>query len=347
MTDKNPANQISAVDKGQLMPVPGLVDLQVNGYKGTDFSGLDLTEEVFVDTCRELLAAGTTAFLPTLITSPLEVYEHNLPIIARTMEQPEFENRLLGIHLEGPFLSPEEGARGAHNAQWMKAPDPALLNRLMAWADGKIKMLTLAADLKGAKELTGWASSRGITVSLGHQMAGEQQLADMARAGATALTHLGNGIPALIPRHDNALWAGLANDELAATFVADGHHLPASLIKTIIRAKGPERCIVISDASALAGMSPGEYDSMGARVVLESNGLLHNPATGYMAGSSATMIQCANHLAALDLVTTRELVAMLFDNPLKLIGIRPRQIRREGGILFDVQRRRFFREADV
>ena len=86
---------------------------------------------------------------------------------------------------------------------------------------------------------------------------------------------------------------------------------------------------------------------MGARVVLESNGLLHNPATGYMAGSSATMIQCANHLAALDLVTTRELVAMLFDNPLKLIGIRPRQIRREGGILFDVQRRRFFREADV
>jgi N-acetylglucosamine-6-phosphate deacetylase len=178
-------------------------------------------------------------------------------------------------------------------------------------------------------------------------MANEQQLTDMARAGATALTHLGNGIPAMIHRHDNALWAGLANDELSATFIADGHHLPASLIKTIVRAKGPERCVVISDASALAGMPPGEYTSMGVPVVLERSGLLHDPATGYMAGSSATMLKCANHLAALDFVTTRELVTMLFDNPLKLIGIKPRRVRRDCGILFDEQRRRFLREADV
>lgn len=347
MTDYQPTNEISAIDGDRLMRVPGLVDLQVNGYKGTDFSSPELTEESFVDTCREVLDAGTTAFLPTLITSPVDTYRHNLPIIARAMNLAEFENRLLGIHLEGPFLSTEEGARGAHNPAWMKAPDPALLDQFMAWAGGKIRLLTLAADLEGAEDLTDWATSRGITVSLGHQMADEQQLERLARAGAKALTHLGNGIPAMIPRHGNPLWAGLANDLLCATFIPDGHHLPASLIKTIVRVKGPERCIVISDASALAGMPPGEYNSMGVPVVLEDDGLLHDPTTGYMAGSSATMFTCANHLASLDLVTGRELVAMVFDNPLNLIGVRPEQIRAESGILFDEQRRRFLREAEV
>jgi N-acetylglucosamine-6-phosphate deacetylase len=347
MTDHHPANQISDIDRNRLIPVPGLVDLQVNGYQGTDFSGADLTEEDFVGACRALLATGTTAFLPTLITSSTDLYQHNLPIIAKAMSLPELANHLLGIHLEGPFLSPEEGARGAHNPKWMRAPDPALLDKLLSWAGGRVKMLTLAANLEGAEELTGWATSRGITVSLGHQTASEQQLDNLARAGAKALTHLGNGIPAMIPRHDNTVWAGLANDELSATIIADGHHLPPSLLKTIIRAKGPERCIVISDISALAGLPPGQYDWMGARVVLETDGLLHNPTTGYLAGSSATLFACANHLASLDLLTTRELMAMLFDNPLKLIGVRPGPIRRGSGVLYDERHRCFYREEDL
>ena len=120
-----------------------------------------------------------------------------------------------------------------------------------------------------------------------------------------------------------------------------------SLLKTIIRAKGPERCVIISDATALAGMPPGEYESMGDHVVLEEDGLIHNPVTGYMAGSSATLLECANHLASLDLVTPRELVAMTFDNPLKLIGIAPRRIRQESGIIFDEKRFRFQRIEHV
>ena len=239
------------------MRIPGLVDLQVNGFHGVDFSSVDLDETAFADACRAMVEAGTTAFLPTLITCPAEVYARNLPIIAKAMEMPELEHRLLGIHLEGPFLSPQEGARGAHTAQWMKAPDTDLLDQLMNWANGKIKLLTLAADLEGAAELTHYATRRGITVALGHHMANEQQLDDLAEAGAAALTHLGNGIPATIGRHENPLWAGLANDELVATIIADSHHLPPALLKTIIRAKGPERCIVISDASPLAGLEPG------------------------------------------------------------------------------------------
>jgi len=263
------------------------------------------------------------------------------------MDKPEFQTQMLGIHLEGPFISPHDGARGAHDAEWTRMPDVDYLERLIDWAHGKVKMLTLAADLDGAAELTRYATNRGITVALGHHTANEQQLANLVQAGATALTHLGNGIPAMLPRHENAIWAGLANDDLSATIIADGHHLPPSLLRIIIRAKGPERCILISDATALAGMPPGEYESMGARVVLEDNGLLHNPATGYMAGSSATLLACANYLASLDLVTTRELVAMVFDNPLKLIGISPGQLPSESGILFDEQRHRFHQEQKV
>jgi len=316
--------------------IPGLVDLQVNGYRGVDFSGANLTEADFARSCRDLLAAGTTAFLPTMITSPMELYERNLPIIAKVMQQEEFQGRVLGLHLEGPFLSPQEGARGAHNPGWMSDPDVESLERLLGWAGGTVRLLTVAADLDDADELARYATSQGITVSLGHHMADEEDLNRLVDAGAKALTHLGNGVPALLSRHQNPVWAGLANDNLAALIIADGHHLPPSLLKTIIRTKGPENCIVVSDASPLAGLPAGEYESMGARVVLEEDGLLHNPATGYMAGSSATIRTCASHLASLNLVSPEEIATMVWDNPLKLIGVSPDQIRTESPSACDV-----------
>jgi len=324
-------------DRGTEGPsIPGLVDLQVNGYKGVDFSGANLTEADFARSCRNLLAAGTTAFLPTLITSPMELYERNLPIIAKVMQEEEFQGRVLGIHLEGPFLSPQEGARGAHNPEWMSDPDVESLKRLLDWAGGTARLLTIAADLDGADELARYATSHGVTVSLGHHMANEEDLSRLAATGAKALTHLGNGVPARLSRHQNPVWAGLANDNLAALIITDGHHLPPSLLKTILRTKGPENCIVISDASPLAGLVPGEYESMGARVVLEEDGLLHNPATGYMAGSSATIQTCVRHLASLGLVSPEEIAMMMWDNPLKLIGVSPDQVQTELPSAYDV-----------
>jgi len=300
--------------------MPGLVDLQVNGYRGVDFSGDDLTVESLARACRELLSTGTTAFLPTLITSPAEIYERNLPIIAEVLGRDEFRGRVLGIHLEGPFISRQDGARGAHTAQWVRTPEPAYLDELIHLADGKVRLLTIAADQEGAEELTRHAVGRGITVSVGHHMATERDLERLVKAGAKALTHLGNGVPALLDRHSNPVWAGLANDDLWAMVIADGHHLPPALLKTILRAKGPERCIVISDASPLAGLSPGTYRSMGADVVLAESGRLYNPATGYMAGSSATMPQCAEYLRTLGLLNHDDLVRVCFANPLRLIG---------------------------
>jgi N-acetylglucosamine-6-phosphate deacetylase len=324
--------------------LPGLIDLQVNGYHGVDFSDAGLTEEDFTRACRELLATGTTAFLPTLITSSAQVYEHNLPLMAGVLGRDEFRGQVLGLHLEGPFLSPEDGARGAHCAEWIRKPDVGYLQELLGLAQGTVRLITIAADQEGAAELSRYASSHGVAVALGHHMAEEQDLEKLVKVGAKALTHLGNGVPALLPRHRNPVWAGLANDNLAATIIADGHHLPPSILQTILRAKGPGRCIVISDASPLAGLPPGEYRSMGADVRLQEDGKLFNPATGYMAGSSATILACANHVAGLGLAGLNELSQMCFYNPLRLIGISPQQIRAEKRVVFDAKERRVVQE---
>ncbi len=324
--------------------VPGLVDLQVNGFKGVHFSDLSLTRETFVLACRGVLEAGTTAFLPTVITSPAEVYEHNLPIIAAVVRSQEFRGRLLGIHLEGPFISAQDGARGAHDSRWIAPPDVGYLDQLLKWADGPVKLLTIAAELQGAEDLARHACGLGTTVSLGHQMASEADLRKLVQAGAISLTHLGNGVPALLNRHVNPVWAGLANDDLMAMVISDGHHLPASLLKTIIRTKGAGRCVVVSDASSPAGLPPGEYEVLGHRHMLDENGRLYEPATGYLAGSSATMLDCMNHLASLDLVSPDELIALGFYNPLHLIGLGPQDVAGERNLRFDSGNRVFYVE---
>ncbi len=318
--------------------IPGLVDLQVNGYKGVDFSSGDLTEANFVQACRGLFEAGTTAFLPTMITRSENVYKHNLPIMAAVLQREEFRGRLLGIHLEGPFISTQDGARGAHNAEWIREPDISYLQQLIEWAGDKVKLITIAAEARGAEQLARYAVGRGIAVSLGHQMAGEEDLVKLVREGAVALTHLGNGVPAVLPRHKNPIWAGLANDDLVATIITDGHHLPAPVLKTIIRTKGADRCVVISDASSLAGFGPGRYETLGHKVVLEDTGRLYDPATGYLCGSSATMLECMNHLARLSLVSRDELIAMGFYNPLKLIGLGADDVAQGRDICFDEKR---------
>ena len=323
--------------------IRGLVDLQVNGYKEVHFSDINLTRDDFILACRSVFEAGTTAFLPTMITSSKKVYEHNLPIIAAVLQEAEFRGRLLGIHIEGPFLSTDKGSRGAHDEQWISKPDVDYLRAIIDWADGRVKLLTIAAEPDGAEKLARYAVDSGITVSLGHQMAGEQDLCRLVRAGAVSLTHLGNGVPSMLPRHENPIWAGLGNDDLIAMIITDGHHLPASILKTIIRTKGPERCVVVSDVSSPAGLPAGKYEVLGHQLVLEA-GKLNDLTTGYLAGSSATMLQCMNHLASLDIVGTDELLAMGFDNPLALIGLGPDDIAQARDIWFDEEHKIFYLE---
>ena len=157
------------------------------------------------------------------------------------------------MHLEGPFISKNPGTRGAHKPNWIIPPDLAVFDRYMELAKGKIKMLTMAAELPGADRLCKHATNHGVIVSLGHQDATAEDLQRLVDAGARSLTHLGNGIPMEVPRHNNPVIAGMANDNLTAMIITDGHHLPVHLIKTIIRVKGVDRIVVVSDSSPIAG----------------------------------------------------------------------------------------------
>ncbi len=323
------------------MKIPGFIDLQVNGYQGVDFSNKSLNIDDCAKACKKLLDHGTAAFLATLVTSDEKCYRQNLPILAELIADSAFKDKILGIHAEGPFISKLSGAVGAHNSTWVKKPSLKFFEKMQKWAKGNIRLVTLAAELPGAVEFTKEMVRQHVTVSLGHQMAGYDDMSRLADAGAKCITHLGNGMPNMVHRHNNPLLAGLAEDRLAALIITDSHHLPDGVVKTIIKVKSAENIIVTSDASPIAGFKPGRYDVMGNTAILTENGLLHNPKKKCLVGSSFTMLECMNHLLKLNLLNEEQLFKVSFLNPLKLINIRSKNIKSINIVKLDKKRNQF------
>ena len=316
----------------------GFIDLQVNGYMGVNFSSPDLTVADVERVATALQQRGTAGFLATLITSSPDIYRRNLPIIAQVGCDDDFSNQLLGIHLEGPFISDQPGAVGAHDPTFVQPADLSLFKEMINWADGTVRLLTVAAEIPGVDALVESARERGIAVSIGHSLFDYDTLTHMASLGATALTHLGNGLPNRLHRHHNPIWAGAAHDDFTALLITDGHHLPYAILKTLVRAIGPERLIVVSDASPIAGMPPGRYRVLGNEAILEPSGRLYNPKKACLVGSTATMLDCINHLASLDILSQEALWSVGFDNPLALIGLDPAKISSPLSVAYDGQR---------
>jgi N-acetylglucosamine-6-phosphate deacetylase len=307
------------------MALSGFVDLQVNGYNGVDFSSPDLTLSEVAMTARALYRRGTLAFCPTVISSPMEVYRRGLPVLSEAIRNQPLPgvgqgSLLAGIHLEGPFISTEEGALGAHPRQHVQAASVSLFDELYDLAGGQIALLTLAPELPGVLELIRHACGRGVTVSIGHTLAGAAAIRAAIEAGASLSTHLGNGCPNFIHRHHNPLWPQLAASGLSAMLITDGHHLPAELIAVALAAKGPGRVIITSDSSPAAGCPPGEYTFFGTHALLEPSGRLRNLESDSLAGSSATLLDCMNVLAGLGLLDETTLWRVGRDNPLKVLG---------------------------
>lgn len=310
----------------------GFVDLQVNGWMGTDFAAAGLTVDRVKAITRELVARGTIAYCPTLTTANPELYRANLAVIAEVKRDPAVGGHILGVHMEGPFISPRPGAIGAHSQQYVVDPDPDAFDQFQAWADGNIKIMTLAPEQPGALKLIRHLVKHGVQVSLGHHLAGDDDLRRAVDAGARLHTHVGNGIPNQIHRHDNPLWWVLACDRLTGMFITDGHHLPADLITVAVRAKGAGRIIVTSDASPLAGMPPGKYNIFdGLAVVIDKSGRIYSDVSKSLAGSHVTMIECMNRLAALDLLTAKQLWQAGMVNPLKILGLKTSYLARLHG----------------
>ena len=241
---------------------PGFVDLQINGYRGQEFSSDKLTLEKIAEIVEATSPMGVTQFLPTFTTHTTETLVFGLGLIDEACRQDAgLASRVAGIHLEGPFLSTEDGPRGAHPLASCRRPNWDEFCRLQDAAGGRIRIHTVSPEYEEAFDFIRKVADSGVIVSLGHTAATPEQIRRAADAGATMSTHLGNGSHAVLPRHRNYLWAQMADDRLTAGLIVDGHHLPPDVVKTIVRAKEPSRCVLVSDLSGFAGLAPGVYET--------------------------------------------------------------------------------------
>jgi N-acetylglucosamine-6-phosphate deacetylase len=270
---------------------PGLVDLQINGFGGLDFNRPPIPADLPGGVTRALWKEGVTSYLATVITnSPRAIEEAVRGIAAACDRDPDAAAGIAGIHLEGPFLSPEDGPRGAHEKRFIRPPDFGLVRRWQEASGGRVRLITMSPEHRGSAGFVRRCVASGIAVAIGHTAATPEQVREAAAAGATLSTHLGNGAHLRLARHPNYLWEQLADDRLRACFIADGFHLPDSVMKVILRTKGERACLV-SDAVYLAGLPPGEYEThIGGRVVLTRQGRLQLASNPALLAGSARMI---------------------------------------------------------
>ena len=315
----------SASPTGGDLPLvgPGLVDLQVNGYGGMDFNSTPLDDEIVWRVTRALWREGVTTYYPTIITNYDEAIEGAVRTIARARSRDGLvESSVAGIHLEGPFISPEDGPRGAHNKVHVRAPDWSLFARWQDAAEGNIKLITLSPEWPGSTDFITKCVDEGVAVCIGHTAATSEQIREAVAAGARMSTHLGNGAHPTLPRHPNYIWEQLAQDALWASVIADGFHLPEAVLKVVLKVKG-NRTVLVSDAVSFSGMEPGGYDAhVGGRVVLTPQGKLHmadNPQL--LAGSVQMLRQGVEHLAKSHLSSLTEAWEMASVRPASFMNL--------------------------
>jgi N-acetylglucosamine-6-phosphate deacetylase len=267
----------------------GLFDFQINGFGGVDFQRDGLTRAQFEHAVGALRRCGTSGIFATFITDEVDALSWRFEAFERRCtESPAAGSAILGYHLEGPWLSPVEGFRGAHPAAPQHAPSLAEFDRLQAAAGGRIRLVTLAPEWPGSAEFIAAITRAGVHVSLGHTNATEAQIDEAVRAGARFCTHLGNGCPLQLHRHDNIVQRLLARDELTACFIPDGIHLPRAVLKNFFRAKPAGRVLFTTDAMAGAGAPPGRYTIGSHEIEVGADGVARQPGAQNFAGSTLT-----------------------------------------------------------
>jgi N-acetylglucosamine-6-phosphate deacetylase len=301
---------------------PALFDLQINGCQGRNFSSGALTvDDVHhvVESCRR---HGVAGLCPTLVTNSFAALAHGFAVLRQACEtDPVVAHAVPGFHLEGPYISPEDGPRGAHAKQHVRPPDWEEFRRLQDAASGRILLVTLAPEIAGALAFIEKLVASGVVASLGHTAATGPQIRDAIGAGARLSTHLGNGSHALLPRHDNYLWHQLAADELWASLICDGHHLPPEVVRCLVRVKSPARLILTCDASPLAGQTPGRYRLWDQEFEVLSGGKVVVPGTTYLAGSGVFTDACVAQLLRWGDVGLGDAIDMASLRPRQLLGL--------------------------
>jgi len=345
LLSKIPTNP-KAEQSSNFMLCPLLGDPQINGGLGYSFGQPGKDIGPFQRLAEYLLYRGIGWILPTTITDTLD----HLATAFTQMEDFRREDSFLrafcpGYHLEGPWISPEDGFRGAHPKACVIPPVWQDFERLQKAANGNIRLVTLAPESQGAFPMIQKLVKSGVKVAIGHTKAAGSLIREAADAGATLSTHLGNGISQIIPRHANPLWGQMAEGRLMPSIIPDGHHLPVDFIQTVIAAKGLSRVIVTADSSPLAGLPFGTYTLWDTEVEVTKEGKVGIPGSGLLAGSSSFTDDCLRWLVLNLPLPLKEALPLCGFHTAKALNISPpgancqqsfALIKRDSPIPFDV-----------
>lgn len=301
----------------------GLIDIQVNGFAGVDFNAPGLTGAKMDHALGHLAASGVTCVLPTLITA----FEPRLTEQLAELDEAVSDSVLgplmvAGYHIEGPFLSPDEGNSGAHPAAAMRPASKELVLRLQEISSRPLCIMTVAPEQAGVLDLIPFLIERGIACAIGHTSATRAQIDKAIVAGATLSTHLGNGLPHLLNKNENPLFSQLGRDELSASFIADGIHIHPESLQSYLRAKTRDHSIIVTDAVSAAGrdLEPGIYSLGGVEIERHEDGSVRIPGSTYLAGSSATMDQMVRNLMNWYGYSMPDILLMARENPSRFVG---------------------------
>lgn len=298
-------------------------DLQVNGYAGTDFCSATMTGEQFRAACEALKADGIDRFLATVITDSVEALEFKLQRMVRFREEDELIREMVaGFHVEGPFISPLEGYVGAHPADCVKPANVDDAQRLLDAGSGLVRLMTLAPENDPSLRTTAFLAGQGVTVSAGHCDPDLETLRAAVDAGLSMVTHLGNGCPVTISRHDNFIQRALSLfDQLWLCFIPDGAHVPFFALRNYLKQTGLEKVIFTTDAIVAAGLGPGTYELSGAPVEIDAQGVARRPGSENLAGSTIRGYQVAGNLRNELGMNENEIAQVFRRNPMQALSL--------------------------
>ncbi len=299
------------------------IDLQVNGYHGVDFNSDQLTAESLHEACERLAADGVAGILATIITDEVERMAGRLARLATLRAADSLaQNVIWGFHIEGPFILDEPGYVGTHPASAVRPANVEAMQRLLDAAEGLARIVTLAPERDAGMSVTRMLAKQGICVAAGHCNPTLEAIDAAIDAGLSMFTHLGNGCPGELPRHDNIIQRVLSRAErLWISFIADGVHVPWPALGNYLKLVGTERAIVVTDAISAAGLGPGSYQLGNQTVVVDEQGATWSADRSHLAGSSATMPQIEARLRRELHLSDDTLAKLLFHNPQLALGV--------------------------
>jgi len=297
-------------------------DLQVNGYAGVDFNSDGLTASALHAACEQLRADGVAGILATIITDDLGKMCARLGRLADLCDSDPLARQMVqGFHIEGPFLNENTGYIGAHPARHAMTARADAMERLVQAAAGRTRLVTLAPERDPGLRVTRLLAERGILIAAGHTDASLDQLRAALDAGLSMFTHLGNGCPLTLPRHDNIVQRvlSLAERFTAISFIADGAHIPLFSLRNYLRIVPEDRVVIVSDSISAAGLGPGRYTLAGQEVCIGAD-LVPRAAAGHLVGSACPLARMAENLRQIG-IDDSTIVRWLADTPSQLLGL--------------------------